>query len=250
MPSVPNRRRAAALALCLAALAPAASAQAADQPDYDIKRSSFKVTVDGVQNTTWQTEHVGSGGCDGSASGSGTEKVRFTSRATRVNAMTMKGLSSPVLSKPKAYVDAIVKLRGKVVRQGNLVAEPGGECGGAGGGSIPRDCGTKSFRGVKFPLAYRLAAKPKDQLEFRPGFVDDVFKNCPSGGYSFPTLLVTNEGEHVRSDLPRDELFDDKLGKIIVIVRGKESETKGEHTFVTTSRWVVTFERIGKTKRG
>ena len=176
---------------------------------------------------------------------SGTEKVRFTSPATKVNAMTMKGLSAPVLSKPGAYTDAILKLRGKVARQGTLTAEPGGECGGSGGGSIPRDCGTKSFKGVQFPLSYRLAAKPKDQLDFRPEFIDDVFKNCPSGGYSFPTLVNTNEGEYMRTELPREELFDKSLGKIIVIARGKESETSGEHTYVTTTRWVVTFERLG-----
>ena len=230
--------------LCLALVAPVATAGAAT--NYEIKKASFKVTVDGVQRTTWQSNHVGTGGCDGSSQGSGKESVRFTSRSTKVNAMTMKGLSAPVLSKPGAYTDAILKLRGKVVRQGTLTAEPGGECGGAGGGSIPRDCGTKSFSGVKLPLAYRLAAKPKDQLEIRPSFIDDPFKNCPSGGYSFPTLVNTKEGEHLRSDLPREELFDKSLGKIIVIARGKESETAGEHTYVTTSRWVITFERLRK----
>lgn len=242
--TLPNPLRAAALTLCLAALAPVATAEAAT--DYEIKKAAFKVTVEGVQRTTWATNYVGTGGCDGSAWGSGKETVRFGSRATTVNAMTMKGLSAPVLSKPGAYVDAALKLRGKVERQGTLDAEPGGECGGAGGGSIPRDCGTRSFSGVKFPVAYRLAAKPKDQLDFSPSFIDDPFKNCPSGGYAFPTLVTTNEGEYMRSELPREELFDKSIGKIIVIARGKETETKGDHTYVTTSRWVVTFERIKK----
>ena len=48
----------------------------------------------------------------------------------------------------------------------------------------------------------------------------------------------------MKAELPRGELFDNRLGKIIVIARGKESETSGEHTYVTTIRWVVTFERI------
>ena len=242
--TVPNPLRAAALTLCFAALAPVAAADAAT--DYEIKKAAFNVTVEGVQRTTWAMSHVGSGGCDTSAQGSGKETVRFTSSATKVNAMTMKGLSSPVLSKPGAYVDAVVKLRGTAARQGTLTAEPGGECGGAGGGSIPRDCGTKSFKGLKFPLSYRLSAKPKDQLDFRPDFIDDPFKNCPSGGYSFPTLVRTNQGDYMRTELPREELFDKSLGKIIVIARGKETETSGENTYVTTIRWVVTFERIGK----
>jgi hypothetical protein len=203
------------------------------------------VTVDGVQRTTWATNHVGTGGCDGSAQGSGKETVRFTSPATKVNAMTMKGLSAPVLSNPRAYTGAVLKLHGKVARQGTMTSAPG-ECGGDGGAPIQRDCGTKKFKGVKFPLDYRLGAKPKDQLDFRPSFVDDPFKNCPSGGYSFPTLVRTNEGDYMRTDLPREELFDKSLGKIIVIARGKETETSGEHTYETTIRWVVTFERIGK----
>jgi hypothetical protein len=48
----------------------------------------------------------------------------------------------------------------------------------------------------------------------------------------------------MRAELPRGELFDASLGRIIVIARGRESETAGEHTYVTTTRWVVTFDRI------
>ena len=48
----------------------------------------------------------------------------------------------------------------------------------------------------------------------------------------------------MRTELPREELFDRSLGKIILVARGKESETAGEHTFLTTIRWVVTFMRI------
>jgi hypothetical protein len=47
----------------------------------------------------------------------------------------------------------------------------------------------------------------------------------------------------MRTELPRDEVFDRSLGKIIVISRGKESQTEGEHIYVTTSRWEVTFRR-------
>jgi hypothetical protein len=243
---VPHRRLAAAL-LCAGALAPVAAADAA--PASGLKKATFKVTVEGVQTTSWKTDHPGGGGCDGAVTGSGTEKVRFASRPTVVNATVLKGLSAPVLAKRGAYVEAKPALRGKVTRQGTLDAPPG-PCGGTGGGTnIPRDCGTKSFRGVGFPLAYALAVKPKDQLDVRPEFIDDPFKNCPSGGSSFPTLVRTNEGRPIRALLPRKELFDRSLGKIIVIARGKESETQGEHTYVTKIRWVVTFVRLDK-KRG
>lgn len=237
-------RRLAAAVLCAGALAPVAAADAA--PASGLKKASFKVTVEGVQTTSWKTDHQGSGGCDGTLTGSGTEKVRFASRAVVVNATVIKGLSAPVLAKRGTYVEAKPTLRGKVTRQGRLDAPPG-PCGGTGGGTnIPRDCGTKSFRGVGFPLAYALAVKPKDQLDIRPEFIDDPFKNCPSGGSSFPTLVRTNEGRPMRTLLPRKELFDRSLGKIIVIARGKESETRGEHTYVTKIRWVITLVRLGK----
>ncbi|MDQ3644551.1 MAG: hypothetical protein M3356_03460 [Actinomycetota bacterium] len=44
-------------------------------------------------------------------------------------------------------------------------------------------------------------AKPEDQHDFRPEFVDDPFANCPSGGSSFPTLVRTNEGREMRTEL-------------------------------------------------
>ena len=56
--------------------------------------------------------------------------------------------------------------------------------------------------------------------------------------------MRTNEGEELRTELPRAELFNASLGRIIVIARGRESETTGEDTYVTTVRWVVTFDPI------
>ena len=238
-----------ALATALAAVAGPAAANAAKPNPYGVKTAFFKVTVDGVQTTTWKTDHKGAGGCDQDAWGSGTEKVRFTSRPMTVRAMVLKGLSMPSLTTPKSIVDANAKLHGKVTRQGTMDAAPGGECGGMGGGGIARDCGTKSFRGVKLPLSYQLASRRKDQLALRAEPIDDPFANCPSGGSAFPTLVGTQEGGPMRADLPRSELFNRKLGKIIVIARGQESETAGEHIYLTKVRWVVTFERVGK-RRG
>ena len=236
------------LAAALAAAAGPATADAA-KPRAGMKTAFFKVTVDGVQTTTWKTDHKGSGGCDQAAWGNGTEKVRFTSRPTTVRAVTLKGLNAPLLTTPKSIVDVKLGLRGRVTRQGVMDGEPGGQCGGAGGGSIPRDCGAKSFRGVKLPLAYQLGTRGKDHLALRAVPIQDPFLNCPSGGSAFPTLVGTREGAPMPAALPRSELFDRKLGKIIVIARGQESETAGEHTYLTKVRWVVTFERVGK-RRG
>lgn len=235
--------------IILAAALAAAAGPADAKPNYGVKTAFFKVTVDGVQTTTWKTDHKGKGGCDQDAWGNGTEKVRFTSRPTTVRAMTLKGLRTPSLTTPRSIVDVKIGLHGKVTRQGVQDGTPGGECGGMGGGGIARDCGAKSFRGVKLPLSYGLDKRLKDNLDLRAVPIDDPFANCPSGGSSFPTLVGTNEGGPIRAELPKSELFDRKLGKIIVIARGQESETAGEHTYLTKTRWVVTFERMGVRRR-
>jgi hypothetical protein len=226
------------------AAATAAAPAAAAAPANGLDKQTFKVTVEGVQRTTWNTNHTGTGGCDGSVTGSGSETVRFASRPVRAQATVLRGLRTPVLSVPGRGVEPTLRLSGTVARKGTIVAAEG-PCGGAGGGSIPRDCGTKSFRGVKLPVAYRLPAKPDDQLELRPEVIADPFKNCPSGGRSFPSLVGTDADREMLTELPREELFDRSLGKIIVIARGKESQTAGEDTYLTTTRWVVSFERLG-----
>jgi hypothetical protein len=233
---------AAVLAVAFAFVTPMAASASG------IQKATFKVKVEGVQTTTWRTDHPGTGGCDGAASGDGTEMVRFASRPVRLQAATMRGLSAPVLTAPSSYDEPELQLRGTVTRQGRLEAGPG-LCGGDGGGSISPDCGTRAFTGVRLPMAFRLRATPRDQLDLRPGMIDDPFANCPSGGSAFPTLVRTNEGEELRTELPRSELFDASLGRIIVIARGRESETAGEDTYLTTIRWVITFDRIRGRRR-
>ena len=80
-----------ALAAALAAAAGPGTAHAAKPNANGLKTAFFKVTVDGVQTTTWKTDHKGKGGCDQDAWGNGTEKVRFTSRPTTVRALDAGG---------------------------------------------------------------------------------------------------------------------------------------------------------------
>lgn len=225
---------ATAAGLCLAAPAQAAG----------VKQATFRVSVKGVQTNTWKTDHVGTGsGCDGDVHGQGSETVRFASNTVKVRAIVTEGLSAPMLTAAGKYVDPTLRLRGKVTRKGDLVAAEG-PCGGTGGGSIARDCGTRSFRGLGLTVGYQLGGDAKDDLDLRPEMIDDPFRNCPSGGEAFPVLVHSNEGARMKAELPRGELFDKRLGKIIVIARGKESVTSGEHTYVSRTRWEVTFRRL------
>jgi hypothetical protein len=246
MAAIVNRAGALAVGLALMAAMFAPGGASAS----GIQKATFKVKVEGVQTTSWKTDHPGGGGCDSPVTGSGTETVRFAARPVRVQALATPGLSAPVFTALPGNGLPGLRLRGTIARQGTLDAAPNPLCGGTGGGSIARDCGTRSFTGVVLPLAYRLTARPRDQLDLQPSVMDeDPFVNCPSAATAFPTLVHTNEGEGMRTDLPRGELFDASLGRIIVIARGRESEAVGEHTYLTTTRWVVTFDRLKKRRQ-
>lgn len=116
-------------------------------------------------------------------------------------------------------------------------------CGGSEQGPPAKDCGTKKFAGLKTRLDYALASRVRDNLEVRAENADSPFRYCPSGGTAFPQLLNTSDGKPMNLRLPRSELFNRKLGKIILVGRAKETQAAGEHTYTTTTRWVITLVR-------
>jgi hypothetical protein len=241
--------RTTVLALSVLGLAITPVAEAA-KPPVKVSRAKFAVTVDGVQNTTWSTNHVaaGIGGCDGSYTAGGSEKVRFTSKARTIRAMVIPGLSAPVLStgtgsnsrSPK------LKLHGSIARDGFHNSAPGPDTG-CGGSDRPqvltKDCGTKKFAGLVTSFDYKLASRVRDTLEVSATDGDDPFQRCPSGGVSFPTLANKYDGRPMSLRMPRGELFNRKLGKIILIGRAREQKQDGEHRYVTTTKWVITLVR-------
>ena len=226
-------------------LAMATVANAAEQPK--VKKALFKVTLEGVQKDKWDNYHEGTGGCDGTVSSIGSETVRFHSKPVTIEATDLEGLTNPVLRKAGKAIDIYpFRLSGTVKRQSTIIASDTPDwCGGKGGGSIPKDCGTKSFRGMKASLDYSLA-KPYGWIQPRSeGSIDDPFRNCGPGTQGYPHLLSQKaNGSRIASELPRDELFDKSIGKLIVIGRGK-SVQKGDETFDEASiRWEATFKRI------
>ena len=238
-------RTTAVLTAVLSLLVVAAPAGAAGQPK--VEKAYFKVTLEGVQRDRWDNFHQGTGGCDATVASKGSEVVRFRSKPVTVVATYIEGLSNPVLRKDTSdYVAYPFKLSGTIKRQSQIVvSDSPPECGGTGGGSIPKDCGTKSFRGWRATVDY-FPGKPAGFLQASTeGSVNDPFRNCGGGTQGFPHMLRTQtDNTIIAEQLPRGELFDKKLGKIIVIARGKRVQ-KGEETLDTASiRWEGTFKRI------
>ena len=115
----------------------------------------------------------------------------FHSKPVTIEATDLEGLSNPVLRKAGKDVDLYpFKLSGTIKRQSTIIASDTPDwCGGKGGGTPPKDCGTKSFRGMKAAVDYSFA-KPYGWIQARSeGSIDDPFRNCGPGTQGYPHLL-------------------------------------------------------------
>jgi hypothetical protein len=238
-------RKLAVITAVTALGAAAIPATAAEQPK--IRNAYFKVTIEGVQKDKWNAFHQGGAHkCDATVSQKGSEVVKFRSKPILIKATDMEGLSNPVFSHGDGSSLYPFKLRGTVSRQSQINASPTPpECGGKGGGGIPKDCGTKPLRGLKARADYALG-KPYGYIQIQSdSSARDPFRNCGGGSQGFPHLLdYTAQNKRIDSELPRNEVFDKSLGKIIVIGRGR-SVQKGEETEdIASIRWEVTLKRV------
>jgi hypothetical protein len=238
-------KRLALLALLVGAAVPAQAGAAAPKPP-GYKVAYFKVTVDGVQRNSWSTKQTTPGRCGATVTGSGTETVRFTSSPVRLKVMTIKGLSQPVFTKVGGgrVPLPVLPIRGKLQRSGALTSTPvPRDCQGTGGGSIPRDCGTRSVRGK---VRFDYVAPDWTSVVSDGGGNADPFRNCPRGITVWPLLLDRDaQNRHVASQLQDDELFDRSLRKLIVIGSGRRTEGPAGASSTTRIRWVVTLYRVG-----
>jgi hypothetical protein len=208
----------------------------------------FRVELEGVQRTTWETHHVKQFACDVNIDGHGTETVRFRSRPAVLTVGSF-GDSTPVLligRKP-----AILDLRSRITRNGVLDSSGGEVCSygdGTGGAPPPPDCGTK--RSTLFAELTYDSQRPGviglDQALVTPL---GPFRNCPSGGTSWPALFDhhVDTSRMIGQRLPARELF--HHGKHIVIARGREQQNTAGDRSTTTIRWTLSLTRIPTTGR-
>lgn len=236
------------LAIAAALLAALTISSTASGTEPKVKKALFKVTLEGVQRDKWKAFHQGTGGCDATVSQRGSEVLKFHSKPVLIEATDLEGLSNPVLRKQGRNINLYpFKLRGTVKRNSSItVTDSPAECGGTGGGGkVPKDCGTKPVRGLKAGVDYAFG-KPAGHIQVTSAAsMNDVFRNCGPGTQSFPHLLATKtDNSKILSELPREELFDKSLGKIIVIGRGKRVQDNGEGIDTASIRWEVTFKRV------
>jgi hypothetical protein len=245
MPAMKTR---SILPLALAAVAVAAPAASA-APTPKLTKYTYKAELKGKQTMTWSLNHVGSGGCDPSQTGSGKEVIRFTTKPTTI--YTYDGLGSqPFFFQGNGSDTAAVKLklRGTVNRQGTLDTEKSDCPNGGGGTSIPRDCGVRKIARISVAPQYEYKG---DRMILSQGDASNApdFRNCPAGGSTWPYLLREDDsGKSIGQDLPQSDLFGQ--GKNILIAKGTSTYDAGELKYTNKIRWELSLTRIKKEKVG
>jgi hypothetical protein len=233
---------ATAAALCAVAALPAVA-----QAGQNIDSAHFKASVKGVQTNKWSSTYESQGKCDSSGESHGTEVVRFATKKAQP-VVASRFIKYVMIDSDPA--GTAITTRAKVTRHGVENADPTPpECEGTGGGGTPPtpDCGTKRFN-YDVDLGYSPAGK-KRGVTLAPGLALPLqpFVNCPVGGVGFPQMLTTNtKRKQIVAELPAKELFDKKLGEIIVRGAGKQVEKNPAIGIdrTATIEWEVTLHRV------
>jgi hypothetical protein len=241
---------AAVCAGVLAAVAVGASAPASDAAAIPkVKKATFKVSVKGWQKNDWAKNHESTGPCDPSDHSHGGEYATFRSlKPVTVKALKV-GKGAPQFLFPG--LEPVIETRAEIARNAvNAVSNLPASCGDNGGGADPTapDCGLKEIS--PYPVSFSYDYNDKDLLTIGTyGDVDDPYNACGNGD-GMPYLLEESEfGDSFGSRLPHNELFDRKIGKLIVIGGGVFDLPMIEASSRTETQWEVSFTRKGKKKK-
>ena len=234
---------AAVLAIALMAVALCASASAAG----GYQQATFKAEVKGTQSYKAEYHHESRNPCDVAIDDVNTETAKFKSTKPLLITFTkVPGMKEPLISAGKKPV--MFPTKATVKRAASHVVGPiAGDCEDNGGGAEPGpgpDCGTKVVAPFNLDVGY---FKPEHvELISNQDSDTDPFENC-SGG-KFPFLLSGDRfGKRSSAELPTEEVFDEKIGKLITIGKGTEFLPYGESNFEETNiRWELSLTRVQK----
>ena len=234
-------RRAAALAMALAACVPASAGAAG------VKTRTFKVEIEGRQTSKFDYAHIGPAyQCDQTGQGYGSEAFVFRTAKPAKLVAHLYGRNTVVFSGKGSVPNIHTNVR--VTRDSHRFADAiDPRCEGTGGnqqGPAP-DCGTARTQldvmpgwWSRDPTGVTLQTGPVSTL-------DPVFRNCPVNGQVFPYLLTsTTSGAQIVSRIPAADLFDERFRKHILIGKGTFAQRDPEGGHTTTIRWSVSLTAI------
>jgi hypothetical protein len=226
----------------------AAPQQAAALPK--VKQAKFKVTVEGWQKHDWSVNHESTGRCDPTDHSYGGEYAKFKSIAPVKLTAIRVGKEAPsfLIGKGLPYIDTTADVARNAVAAVSSIPEDCPHTGGSpdDGPPIPSDCGLKTVTRYPVMLEYSGLIKNSIALTGDPGAVGPLFYNCGSG--AFPNLIDSAFGQPIVSELPPKELFDKKIGKLIVIGGDVEEFPMPETKARTEVHWEISLTRKRKKK--
>jgi hypothetical protein len=238
------------LTLAAAVVFGAAAPQDADALP-KVKQAKFKVTVEGWQKHDWSINHESTGRCDPSDHSLGGEYAKFKSiKPVTLTALQVgKETPSLLIGNGLPYIDTAADVARNAVSAVDTVPEDCPHVTGGGDDGVPLepDCGLKTVPRYPVMLEYSSLVKNSITLISDAGAVGPLFYNCGSG--AFPNLLDYEYGQPIVSELPPKELFDKKIGKLIVIGGGVDDLPMPETKQRTEAHWEITFTRKGKKKK-
>ena len=243
-------RRGLPIVAVVVAVTVAAPAEAPRMPGKN-RHATFKVSVKGVQTTTWSENHQSTGArCDYTSTGSGTERVVFSSRPVVVEAWQVMSAGSVFFvrgSKP-----ATLPGRGYVTRHGKSERgpiDPGCAVGDGGDGTAPpppaSDCGRKRITSLRLQLGFDPANRKRINVFNDSSTAAPEFEQCPIAGESWTTILRRDDAHGTAGEeLPAVDLFDERQGKMLVLGKGQVRRTAMDTTSTTRIRWTLTLTRL------
>jgi hypothetical protein len=233
-------------ALSVLAAAPAASATGQLQT----REAKFRVSVKGVQTTTWTANHQPQFRCDRPFTGSGKETVSFKSKRAVIVRAFQLGNGTPMLLNRSRRDQASLPTKGWVRRNGQTNSppvDPNCAVGDGDGTYVPPapDCGRKNFGSLDLQLMYDPLKRGRLTLSGSGPRDPQLFKQCPVHGASWPDILSSDDRKRTAGEeLPYKDLFDKKQGKTILIGRGTQRQSVYGITSTSKIQWELTLRRL------
>ena len=199
------------------------------------------MSIKGVQTTTEANSHDALSKCDVRNYSHGREVVKFaTPKPIKVTLAKVPGQKElvAVYGTGKATAPTTAKVTRSYTTD---ITPPPESCGGNGGGGEPEipDCGTRTYKPWKMNLVFHKGERVGLEADY---VSKQLFKVCPGG--TFPELLAENTVHTpITTKLPSSEVFDEGIGKLIVIGRGKREYVLHDYDETAKVRWEVSLKR-------
>jgi hypothetical protein len=242
----------------IALLAAVASLALVSTADARSAKAKFRVSLDGVQTTTWSEDAVvgsGSGpGCDIRRKGTGSERVTFATSSPITARMERRRYHGKPIPRIRfASGDEAFKVAATIDRRADVQPDTDSCTGETSPSGQSPDCGTRTADWWIFVAPVYLH---RDHVwvgsDYRKS-QDDPFQSCEHFGPGFPEMsqfrdIPGTDGRRELIDAPLStrKLFDRHVKHLSVTGHGSltDADDTPEVHSLTELTWHVTFERL------